>query len=326
MRLLRLELTRLRWRRAVVVLAAVCLLVPVVIFAVTAWTTRPVSDGDLERAEQLVAQEVESAGFQRMVERCEKRPERFGAANAAECRPMMAPRAEWYVDRPALTFAEVHRAQGTAVIVFVVGLLMLAATTFVGADWNSGSMSNQLLFESRRWRIWSAKAGAVVVLAVIGMAVLLVAFWGSVWLLAESRGIEPVPEVVDRIQGTVGRALLLAPAAALGAYAVTMLFRSTVFTLGALFAVVIGSTVVLAALGISERWMPHTNIAAVLFDGARYYRNPPDACFMQTQPPAGIDCRDQGTVSLIDGATYLGVTLVAAVGASVLSFLRRDVP
>ncbi|MEJ7796664.1 MAG: hypothetical protein WKF50_14000 [Nocardioides sp.] len=325
-RLIGLELTRLRWRRAVLLLLIACLVVPVVIFAATAWTTRPVSEADLRQAQEQVERDRADPSFQREIERCEKRPNRYGVADAAECADMMGPRVEWYISRPQLSLQEVLHGQGLAVVIFLTGLLMLAATTFVGADWNSGSMSNQLLFEPRRLRIWLTKAGAVMAVAVVTLGVVLTAFWGGMYLLARSRDIEPLARVVTDIQWTSLRAVLLVAAATLGAYAVTMLFRSTVFTLGALFAVVIGSTVVLAALGISEQWMPHINVAAFLNDGARYYRDVADICFQGRRPPEGADCRQYGVVSFGDGALYLGVALAAAVGLSAWSFRRRDVP
>ena len=45
----------------------------------------------------------------------------------------------------------------TLVILLAI-LMMLAGTTFAGHDWASGSVSNQLLFEPRRPRVWAAKA------------------------------------------------------------------------------------------------------------------------------------------------------------------------
>ena len=48
------------------------------------------------------------------------------------------------------------KGSGLAVVVSHL-LLVLVGTTFVGHDWNSGSMSNQLLFEPRRLRVWAAK-------------------------------------------------------------------------------------------------------------------------------------------------------------------------
>ena len=323
-RLLRLELTRLRWRRAVLMLLAACVLVPVVIFGTHAWNTRPVSEAQLRDAQAQLERDQADPGFQRQVERCERRPDRFGV-EPEQCADMMAPQLDWYLYQPQLDLQTTLDQQGLAVVTLVAGLLMLAATTFVGADWNSGSMSNQLLFEPRRTRIWLAKGCAVAGLAAVAMGAVLVAFWAGTMLLASSRDVETAAAVVRDIQGTSARAVGLAAVGALGAYAVTMLFRSTVFTLGALFAVVVGSTVVLAGLGVSQRWMPHTNVQAVLADGTRYYREPPVGCY-ERRPPEGLDCREFATLSLTDGALYLATFLALAIALSIWSFRRRDVP
>lgn len=323
-RLLRVELTRLRWRRAVVVLLAACVLVPLVIFGTHAWDTRPVSESQLADAQAQLERELAGSNVERQIERCERRPDRYGI-EPEQCAEMVGPQLDWFLYQPQLDLQDTLDQQGLAVFVFVAGLLMLAATTFVGADWNSGSMSNQLLFEPRRTRIWLAKAGAVTVLVAAATAAILAAFWAGIWLLASSRDIETATTVVRDIQWTSLRAVGLAAVAALGAYAVTMLFRSTVFTLGALFAVVVGSTVVLAGFGVSERWMPHANVQAVLADGTRYFRQPPPSCYDRPSPE-GLDCREFATLTSADGALYLGAFLLLAVVLSVWSFRRRDVP
>ena len=64
MRLLGVELTRLRWRRAVVLLLLACLVVPGVIFAATAWNTRPVSGAELAHAQQQVDRMRDEPGHQ----------------------------------------------------------------------------------------------------------------------------------------------------------------------------------------------------------------------------------------------------------------------
>ncbi len=161
MRLLGVELTRLRWRRAVLLLLLACLVVPALIFAVTAWNTRPVSGAELARAQQQVEQMRSETGFQRELRTCQQHPNRFGAASADECETQVGPQVAWFVSRSPLDLRELSRGLWPTVIVLLAGLLMLLGTTFAGADWNSGSMSNQLLFEPRRLRVWAAKAAAV---------------------------------------------------------------------------------------------------------------------------------------------------------------------
>ena len=327
MRLLAVELTRLRWRRAVVVLLAGCALVTVVIFAGTAWSTRPVSEAELRYAQEQVERELQRPGLQRQIERCERKPDRYGVPRAELCRDRMGPQVEWYVSRSELRLRETMRGPGLGVITILMGLLMLVGTTFAGADWNSGSMSNQLLFEPRRARVWLAKAGAVLALAVTTSAVLLGAFWGGVALLVRSRGIDVPPELPGLVAASSGRAVLLIGAAAVGAYAVTMLVRSTVFTLGAMFVVVVGATLMLALIGVSEAWFPNKNLSAVIWNGTTYYVEPPSACFQGAgRPPPGLDCSGTARLDLWTGVRNLGLLLAVAVALSVVSFRRRDVP
>lgn len=326
MRLFLLELTRLRWRRAVVVLLAGCALATVVVLAGTAWTSRPVSDAELHHAQEQAQREAERPYMRRQIEHCERTPRRFGVQDAARCETRLEPRAEWYLSRNPLDMHSVMRNSSLGVITVLLGLLMLVGTTFAGADWSSGSMSNQLLFEPRRLRVWAAKGLAVLALAMVTSAVLLAAFWGAMAALAAAWDVTTRPETVDMIVHSSLRAVPLIGAAALGAYAVTMLFRSTVFTLGAMFAVVVGATIVMGLLGISEAWFPNKNLGAVLWDGSRYYVDPPNACFGPGGQPEGLDCRQLHPISLWTAVRNLGVLLVVAVAASLVAFRRRDVP
>lgn len=325
-RLIGLELTRLRWRRAVVVLLAGCALVTVVIFAGTAWSTRPVSEDDLRQAQEQVERELAQPYMQREIARCERHPDRYGVPDASRCAERIGPHVEWYVGREELRAGVAFREAGLGVITILMGLLMLVGTTFAGADWNSGSMSNQLLFEPRRPRVWLAKAAAVFAVSVTTAAVLLAGFAGGLLLLARTRDLEVGPDVPDWMAASGGRAVLLIGAAAVGAYAVTMLVRSTVFTLGAMFAVVVGATLIMSLIGISEAWFPNKNLSAVIWNGAFYYIEPPSACFVDGRPPPGLDCNGRERLVLWDATRNLGVLLLVAGAASVWSFRRRDVP
>jgi ABC-2 type transport system permease protein len=324
-RLLGVELTRLRWRRAVLVLLGACVVVPAVIFAVTAWNTRPVSASELAKAEQQVEQMRRSDhSLERAIQRCHQHPERYGASSSDQCEAQIGPQVEWFISRSPLDLRDVSRGLGPTVCVLLAGLLMLMGTTFAGADWNSGSMSNQLLFEPRRLRVWVTKAGAVVLVAAVTSAVVLAAFWAAVLALASARGIDVPPHLTAYVRDQGLRGVALAAAGALGAFAVTMFFRSTVATLGILFGTALVGSLVLAALGVSERWFPHVNVGAWLLDGVRYYVTPPPSCRSATHLTA--ECRGVRFVTLRDSATYLGVFLAIAVAMSLAAFRRRDVP
>jgi hypothetical protein len=106
-----------------------------------------------------------------------------------------------------------------------------------------------------------------------------------------------------------------------------MFFRSTVATLGILFAVTLVGSLVLAALGVSDRWFPHINVAAWVLDGVDYYVRPPASCQVLAAGSGPSDvCNGQRTVTLLDAAAYLGVLVALAVALSAASFRRRDVP
>ncbi len=323
-RLLGVELTRLRWRRAVQVLLAACVVVPALIFAATAWNTRPVSDAELHYAQQQVDTLTQQHGMQRELRDCQQHPERFGASSASDCAATVGPQVSWFLSRSPLDVRDLSRGLGPTVIVLLAGMLMLLGTTFAGADWNSGSMSNQLLFEPRRLRVWAAKAGAVFVVAGAISAAVLAAFWAAILLLASSRGIDVSPHVTSYIRDESLRGVALAAAGALGAFALTMFFRSTVATLGILFGLALLGSLILAALGVSDRWFPHVNVGAWILGSVHYFVPPPLSC--RTQQGFSEACSGQRTVTKGDAAVYLGAFLTVAVALSAAAFRRRDVP
>jgi hypothetical protein len=331
MRSLRVEFTRLRWRRAVIILLVTCVAVPALILAAVAWGTRPVSAEEQQQAEAQVAQERESPQYQREVERCAKHPDRYGDPNATaeQCVDIVGPQVEWYVSRSPLDPKGESEGSLVSVIVLVTALVMLVGTTFAGADWNSGSMSNQLLFEPRRLRVWWAKAVAVFLATLAASAAVVAGYWGALVLLAKSRDIATPAKVMDAVIGIGGRGALLAAVGALGAYALTMLFRSTVATLGIMFAVLVAGSYLIAVLPFdsSGRWALYNNVGAVLYDGITYFQEPPASCGaeIQTGNPSAL-CSGERTLTLWAGVRYLGALLAGAVALSLWSFRRRDIP
>lgn len=316
-RLLHVELTRLRWRRAVLLLLAAAVIVPAIIAFAVAYETRPISDSEIDAARQNGAFEITQ---------CEKRPGRFGVSDVDQCEDQII---GWYTSREPLRLGQQRGETGIAVAAVLTLLVMLAGTTFAGHDWNSGSMSNQLLFEPRRGLVWAAKGLVVLVVAFVTSAVVSSAYWLALWAVARSRDL-PLPDgvLVDCLEFAL-RGSAFAAAAALGAYATTMLFRSTVATVGILFAVALAGSILFAAVGVSERYFPHKNVSAIVKDGTRYYVEVPQSCFTGRQrerPPEGSECDELRELTLADGSLYYGVLLLGVGGASVLSFRRRDVP
>jgi hypothetical protein len=329
-RLIRVELTRLRWRRAVLLLLALAVVVPTVVFGAIVWNTRPVSAADLERAEQQVRQDTESPQMQRELERCVAKPRRYGVGGSADvraaCEDLVLPRVEWYTDRPALDLDSQRRESGLAVVVVLTMLLVLIGTTFVGHDWNSGSMSNQLLFEPRRTRVWAAKGAVVLLTGLVVAGLVLGSYWTGLWWVADHRGIEIADGTMREAYQQALRGALLAGFAGLGGYALTMLFRSTVATLGVLFAVAIAGPLLITMLGFPghQRWMPQNNVAAVLFEGIRVTDYDRPDCFPEGGPRPDDRCVVK--ISTAGGSGYFGGLLLLAGVPSLLAFRRRDIP
>ena len=327
MRLLSVELTRLRWRRAVTVLLVMCVLVPTLIWVGLAWNTRPVSDSDLRNAQQQVEQESQQPYVKQELNRCIKHPGQYGVDPddpEASCKELTAPQLDWYLYRPRLQVADERDGSGVAVVTILVALVMLLGTTFVGHDWASGSMSNQLLFEPRRLRIWAAKGAVVFLAGLVVSALVLAAYWGAIWLLAESRDLQASEHQWDLIRHSAMRGSVLVALAGFAGYALTMLFRSTVATIGVMFASAVGgSLVIIAVLGEEgQRWLVTSNFVAVLQNGYEYSTGE-GFCESTT---SGTECSGLQQVTLEAGALYLGVLALVAAALSVWSFRQRDVP
>lgn len=329
-RLLLVELTRLRWRRAVLLLLLAVVVLPVVFGVARAWNTQPPSDAELARVDQQVAEETARPYVQKELDRCLAKPQRFGLQAddpdlQAQCESFVLPQREWFLYFETLDLVQERDETGLAVVALVSVLLLLAGTTLVGHDWSSGSMSNQLLFETRRTRVWTAKALVVFSVSLVLSLVVFSGYWLALWAVARSRDVPATTEIlVDCLQDGL-RGALVAGGAALGGYALTMLFRSTVATLGVLFAIAVAGGALIAVLGIDSQFQPQTNIAAVVLDGADYYVSVPDECYTN-RPPQGAVCDEEKVLPARNGALYVGSFLVLATAASVVSFRRRDVP
>lgn len=335
--LLRVELTRLRWRRAVWLLLAIAVVVPVIIAISAILTSRPPSAEELTRIEQMVAEEREQPHVQEELESCVDDPDMYGVSPGtadvrAECASMVEPQVEWYSSYEPLSLRDqLDFGEGVAVVTVLALLLMLAGTTFIGHDWNSGSMSNQLLFESRRGRIWAAKGLVVTLMAFVVAAVVSTAYWLVLWAVVRSRDLPSgTGLLVDCLQFGL-RGALFAAGAALAGFALTMLFRSTVATIGVLFALSVGAGVLIAVIGLSGSWQPGPNLEAIAKNGTTYWTEIPEHCYRQIESgnediPPNSECDQERELSFGHGATYYGVLVLGSSVLSAVSFRRRDVP
>jgi hypothetical protein len=325
MRLLRVELSRFCSRRAVVLLLLTAALLTALLAGTTLWNTRPVSATELAEAQAQVREQMSQPAFQRDLQTCRDDPEDFfgPGTDAADCDANLVPQPENYLNRTSLDLRQEARGTGIAVVVLVSALMILVGTTYAGADWATGSMSNQLLFEPRRLKVWATKALTAFLVCGVAAGVLLGAFWVALSLTAEGRGIATTTPVLEQIRWMTARGVALAALGGLGGYALTMLLRHTVGTLALLFVYAAGGEALLAILPVdgSSRFSPSYNVFAWIRDGIRVYDQS-----VVCRPSQAASCDQRITISLVDGASYLGVLLVVTLLVSAVLFRRRDVP
>lgn len=325
LRLLLVELRRYLRRRAVQLLMAACVAVPAFIGVVTILNTQPPSDAEIAQLERDAEMSRQSE-----LDYCTENPADWGidttgedaAAACAEQIPDLEEYAEDYGYYETLRLGDQENDSGVAVASVLAILLLLAGTTFTGHDWNSGSVSNQLLFEPRRARVWTAKAVVVTGGALLVAGVVMTAYWAVLGLVASSRGTLGDGDLLNAFQ--MGwRSAGVAAAASLLGFVLTMLFRSTVATIGILLGASVAGSLLLAAVGVSERWNPALNLLALIDNGTSYYSE--EACYDHGYgDDVYYDCEDELTFT--DASLYLGSFLLIGGVASFVSFGRRDVP
>lgn len=316
--LVKVELTRLLWRRAVVVLLLLAFVLPLAVFGLRFLDTRTQSFDDLVAENgSYVLDEVES---------CVSRPGRYDVGGAEDVTLACQQRiAGWYGNSPLDLVQEREDGGGLAAILLITMVLLLAGTTFAGHDWHTGSMSNQLLFEPRRERVWLAKALAVGLLAGSVSLAVLVAYWTGMWATASIRDLTIPDHAVSAAYKQAVLGAGFATGAAVFGYALTMLLRSTVATLGILFAVGFFCVVIVAGVlglgGELERVMPWGNFSAYAVGTYEYYDY--DACMFAEG--GGEHCGSE-TIKRGASVVYFSIIWVIVAVPSVLGYRERDIP
>ena len=324
MRLLAVELTRFRSRRAIALLVLAAVVLAVAARRGHRVEHQAAHPGRPHRRAAQADLEGQRAEIQQEVRACRAAPENFlgPSATADDCAEALVPGPEAYYPRDPLSLRHALSTDGLGLplAMIVVSLMVIAGCTFAGADWASGSMTNQLLFVPRRTRVWLAKAGAVTLGAGAVALVAITGFWLILGLVAQSRGIDVPSSDVSHVAWHVVRATALAMGAALGAFALTMIFRHTVATLALLFVYSIGGEILVNLLPFdgAGRWSLGNNALGWLATHHRYF----DASIECTP---GERCSSMQTMTHLESGTFLGVLLVIAVVVSLVWFNRRDV-
>ena len=334
-RLSRVELTRYRSRRAVVVLMLLTIVATALIAFALIRDTAPPGEADIARAQQMVERETNQPYTQRELQRClDTRGfyDRPGFTELSElelqerCERRVLPRVEWFLYNSQLRPGQEIDNTSLGVAGLAILAVMLGATTFAGADWNTGSITNQLLATPSRRRLWGAKALVVTAASGVFVLVTMAGWWLAILATASARDIFVGPAAMVDIWTHVLRAGILGAVAGLGAYALTMLLRSTVASLAVLAAYAIVGDFLLNVLPIAdaERIAVTTNGLAWLQGTFTYYSY--ERCGGGAVTfSGGQGCQASVLVTQAQGGLFLGLLLVVIVAASLVRFQRRDV-
>jgi hypothetical protein len=264
----------------------------------------------------------ESGELQQELASCLADPEQYlgPGTTAQDCRDNFTGSPSNYLPRKPLDLHGTIKGNGLGVAIAVAGLLVIAASTYAGSDWASGSIGTQLLFEPRRTHLWAAKGAAVALASALAALVVIGGFWLAMYLVAVDRGVPHDSAVMSDVGWHVLRAVLFAAGAAVGAYSLTMLFRHSVATLALLFVYSVGGEILSYLVPVDNigRWTLGNNVYGWLETKMKF--------FDPSAPCARLgDCEGQQHIGHLQGGLYLLGLLVLAAALSVAVFRRRDV-
>jgi hypothetical protein len=320
--LLRVELARYRSRRVIALLLLLAALLAALVAVKSAWDTRPITTQEVATAKKDAALAAQRSDIRADLDHCLADPEAYLGTNATaqDCRDNLTAGPRSFLPREPLDLHGTLKGNGLGVALAVAGLLVIAASTFAGSDWASGSMITQLLFEPRRGRVWTAKALAVTLSSAAVALVTIGGFWLAMYLVAVDRDVPHGSGVMSDVGWHLLRAVLFAMGASLGAFALTMLFRHSVATLALLFVLSVGGEILTYLLPVDNvgRWTLGNNVYGWLETRMEFF-DPTSHCARLG------DCDRLAHIGHLQGGVYLLGLLVLTVVVSALLFRRRDV-
>ncbi len=321
--LLRAELRRLRSRRLVRILAVLAVLAILIIEGRAFF----VSDRNLAAAQRRAAAEAQryhdqAGDFGIQVRKCEEAKARGEIPPDAICEPPteQPPAAAFYHD-PRLHVRKVINDGARAVAVAVTILAFIIGASFIGAEWNAGTVQALLFWEPRRIRVLLAKGAALVIGMVAFAAALQLLVYGLTMLTGTTRGTtEGVTSGLQQaVLLTALRGMVVVSFGALLGYAVAGLARVT----GAALGVAFGYFVVLENLirGLRPGWQRYLfseNITAILLK--KHNVAPAHAKRFDD-----FEFERFYTLTAGRGLVTLSIYLAILLGVFAVTFQRRDV-
>ena len=319
---LRVELARYRGRRIIALLLLLAALLAALVAVKSAWDTRPITAQEVATAKKDAELAAQRSDIRADLDHCLADPEAYLGTNATaqDCRDNLTAGPRSFLPRKPLDLHGTLKGNGLGVALAVAGLLVIAASTFAGADWTSGSLVTQLLFEPRRGRLWAAKGLAVTLASGVVALVTVGGFWLAMYLVAVDRDVPHGSGIMSDVGWHLLRAVLFSMGAALGAFALTMLFRHSVATLALLFVLSVGGEILTYLLPVDNvgRWTLGNNVYGWLETRMEFF-DPTARCARLG------DCDRLAHIGHLQGGVYLLGLLLLTVTVSVLVFRRRDV-
>ena len=316
MRLFRSEVLRARSRRLVPMVLIFGLLAVFVGLGLAAIFAEPPTQAQIDDAQQR---------YEQNVDRCMKG--RFGPQSDEEVPPGFDSLEDYCRETsgPFLENAGVQLRdlpvilQGTAMFVILFGALLGAS--LAGADWTNDTMTTLLTWEPRRVRVFLIR-GFVIVLFILAITLLLqVAFSAVYALVASTRGTTAFQpsDLWSDTAATALRVSAMAVAIGLVAYAIAMIGRSTVSSLGALFGYVILFEGVIAGFFPKvQSWLLGRAVGVVVSQA-------PILEYNETAVTGGRYPEPTVLMDVSRAWTVVGVYVVVLMVLSLILFRRRDV-
>ena len=233
------------------------------------------------------------------------------------------PTLEMFVP-PATPFRDIA---ATAVLfaTLVAGLgSFLVAASFIGAEYTSGSLSNWLTFVPQRWKVFTAKA--VAILLGCGLFALLVVGGTLAATAALTVWHDGEPTGIGAMTASAGRGVALVVVLALIGFGLTLLARHTAAAIGVLVAyglVSIALLILTNFLPATQRlkpFQPDINLMAFLNNGHTYTEYYPGV-----GPAEDAGLATERVVTMAHGGVYWLICTGVALAVALLVFRRRDV-
>lgn len=223
-----------------------------------------------------------------------------------------------FLPRQAFVLDEGLRDLAQVFGIAFAALAFLVGATWIGAEWSSKNLASWLTWDPRRLRVMAAKVTVLAVAVAVSGLLVQLAWWGTGYLLASTRGVTEVPVDFWGEQWAMqGRLVAFAVLAALGGFALANLTHNTGAAFGIAFIYFAGIETAVRLLNPAlQRWLLSNNSIGFI-------------------NPNGL------TIEWVDEESFLGephriflshwgsgLTLTAAVAvvlmAGVVLFKRRD--